>query len=66
MRLEDIVAMIPDDELVNIRKDAEELNRTNPVNENDEPIDWFRVIVEDWWRHHEAMPNGWFRWWEEE
>lgn len=65
MRIDEIVAYIPDDELQTIRKDAEELNKTNPVNENDEPIDWFRVIVEDWWRNYQAMPNGWFRWWEE-
>lgn len=65
MTIKDIVALITDEELTAIRKEAKELSETIPVNDRGDAIDWFQVLVEDWWKKEQEMPNGWFRWWEE-
>lgn len=62
MTIMDIVANIPDDELDRIRKQVESLEESVPYNDNGERIDWFRVLVLDWWKNNEEKPNGWFQW----
>lgn len=65
MLLNDIVVRIPEDELLDIRRNAAQLTATCPVNDNGERIDWFEMIVRDWWEQENTPPVGWFRWWDE-
>lgn len=65
MTIMDIEAMMPDEELDRIRREAESLEGSIPYNERGEKINWFEVLVRDWWRNNQAMPNGWFQWWED-
>lgn len=65
MTIMDIEAMMPDEELDRIRREAENLEESVPYNDRGEKIDWFDVLVRDWWKNNEAMPNVWFKWWDD-
>lgn len=65
MTIMDMAECIPDEELDRIRRDAEGLERSIPYNERGEKINWFEALVRDWWRNNQAMPNGWFQWWDD-
>lgn len=65
MTIMDMASYIPDDELDRIRKQVADLEATVPYNDLGEKIDWFDVLVRDWWKNNEEKPNGWFQWWED-
>lgn len=65
MTIMDMASYIPDDELERIRKQVADLEATVPYNDLGEKIDWFDVLVRDWWKNNEEKPNGWFQWWED-
>lgn len=65
MTIMDMASYIPDDELDRIRKQVADLEATVPYNDLGEKIDWFGVLVREWWKNNEEKPNGWFQWWED-
>ena len=65
MTITDMASYIPDDELDRIRKQVADLEAIVPYNDLGEKIDWFSVLVRDWWKNNEEKPNGWFQWWED-
>lgn len=65
MTIMDMASYIPDDEIDRIRKQVADLEATVPYNDLGEKIDWFDVLVRDWWKNNEEKPNGWFQWWED-
>ena len=65
MRFSDIVAQIPPDELDRITAVAALLTEVCPTNEAGERMNWFEVIVRDWWEKENTPPYGWFQWWDD-
>lgn len=50
MKVDDIISLIPDDDLASIKEYSNKLTEVCPFDVNGERIDWFAIRVEDWWR----------------
>lgn len=65
MLISDIVARIPDDDLAEIRKQEEWLTENDPTDDNGNRINWFEILVLDWYEQDQKPPVGWFQWWDD-
>lgn len=50
-----------DSEIEAMEKEAARLEKTSPVNDNGEKIDWMLVIMKT---EYNTVPAGWFNYWE--